>query len=68
MPHKTIDLYTYIAGCDKVKSSNISVEFLSSFQPLHSFILLSLYKNVRTTLHFYGCDFYIETIKITMFI
>ena len=68
MPHKTIGLYEFTAGIDMVKSLNISIDFLSSFQPLHSLILLSLFKNVGTTLLFYGCDFYIENIKITMFI
>ena len=65
MAHKTIDLYEFTAGFYMVEFKKNQFNF---FHFSCHFALIYLYKNVGTTLFFYGWEFYIETIKITMFI
>ena len=65
MAHKTIVLYEFTAGFYMVEFFKFHFNF---FHFSCHFTLISLYKNVGTTLFFHGWDFYIETIKITMFI
>ena len=61
MAHKTIDLYQFTTGFYMVELKKIQFNF---FHFSCHFTLISLYKNVFTTLFFHGWDFYIETIKI----